>query len=72
MPDVATPVTVSMIEEMLAGFFDPIFRLLCLDRGDHPFFDVIAGRVYFNANIWASVIGCLPGSGTGCNRRRPA
>ncbi|MHC4352132.1 MAG: PEP/pyruvate-binding domain-containing protein, partial [Planctomycetota bacterium] len=63
MPDVVTPVTVSMIEEMLSGFFDPIFRLLCVDRGDHPAFDVIAGRVYFNANIWASVIGCLPGSG---------
>ncbi|MBL7186452.1 MAG: hypothetical protein ISS70_09005 [Phycisphaerae bacterium] len=63
MPDVVTPVTVSMIEEMLAGFFDPIFRLLCLDRGDHPAFEIIAGRVYFNANIWASVIGCLPGTG---------
>ena len=63
VPDVVTPVTVSMFEEMLAGLFDPIFRLLCVDRGDHPVFDVIAGRVYFNANIWASVIGCLPGTG---------
>ena len=62
MPDVVTPVTVSMIEEMLSGFFDPIFRLLCLDRGDHPAFEIIAGRVYFNANIWASVIDCLPGA----------
>ena len=63
VPDVVTPVTVSMFEEMLAGLFDPIFRLLCVDRGNHPVFDVIAGRIYFNANIWASVIGCLPGGG---------
>ena len=63
MPDVVTPVTVSMLEEMLAGLFDPIFHLLCADRGDHPTFDIIAGRVYFNANIWASAIGCLPGTG---------
>ena len=63
MPDVVTPVTVSMLEGMLAGFFDPIFHLLCVDRGDHPAFDVIAGRVYFNANLWAAVIGCMPGSG---------
>jgi pyruvate,water dikinase len=63
MPDVVTPVTVSMIEQMLSGLFDPIFHLLCADRGDHPTFDIIAGRVYFNANIWASAIGCLPGTG---------
>ena len=63
MPDVVTPATVSMLEGMLAGFFDPIFRLLCVDRGDHPAFEVIAGRVYFNANLWAAVIGCMPGSG---------
>ena len=63
MPDVVTPVTVSMIEQMLSGLFDPIFHLLCANRGDHPTFDIIAGRVYFNANIWASAIGCLPGGG---------
>jgi pyruvate,water dikinase len=63
MPDVVTPATASMIEQMLSGLFDPIFHLLCADRGDHPTFDIIAGRVYFNANIWASAIGCLPGTG---------
>lgn len=60
VPDVVTPVTVSMFDQMLAGLFDPIFRLLCVDRADHPVFDVIAGRVYFNANLWASVVNCLP------------
>ncbi len=63
MPDVVTPVSASMIEQMLSGLFDPIFHLICADRGDHPTFDIIAGRVYFNANIWASAIGCLPGTG---------
>jgi pyruvate,water dikinase len=61
MPDVVTPVTVSVLEAMLAGFFDPIIRMVCAERGNHPVFDVIAGRIYFNANIWASVINCLPG-----------
>jgi len=62
MPDVVTPITLSMLlETMGEELFDPIFRMLCMDRGDHPVYGLVAGRVYFNANIWGSVISCLPG-----------
>jgi len=61
IPDVATPMTVSVIDAMLDGFIDPIFRLLCTDRGDHPVYGLVAGRIYFNANIWGTVLRYLPG-----------
>jgi len=62
MPDVVTPVTSSLIEAMLDDFIDPIFRMLCMDRGDHPIYGLVAGRIYFNANIWGSVFRDLPGT----------
>ena len=61
MPDVVTPVTWSFLQILLDDFFAPIFRTICMDRGDHPAFDRIAGRAYFNANIWLAVIRTLPG-----------
>ena len=62
MPDVVTPITLSMLLETIGEeFFDPVFRMLCCDRGDHPIYSLIAGRIYFNANIWGAVIRSLPG-----------
>jgi len=61
MPDVVTPLTWSFLQNLMDDFFDPIFRALCMDRGDHPVLDRIAGRAYFNANIWIAVIRALPG-----------
>ncbi len=62
MPDVVTPVTLSMLLEAVGQeLFDPVLRMLCCDSGDHPLYSIIAGRLYFNANIWAAVIRCLPG-----------
>lgn len=62
MPDVVTPVTMSMLFEVMAEqFFDPIFRVLCCDRGDYPIYSLIAGRIYFNANIWGAVLRTVPG-----------
>ena len=61
IPDVATPITFSVIDAMLDGFIDPIFRLLCMDRDDHPIYGLVAGRIYFNANIWGTVLRYLPG-----------
>ena len=56
MPDVVTPIALSMLLEAVGEeFFDPIFRMLCCDRGDHTFYTLIAGRLYFNANIWGSL-----------------
>ncbi|MEJ2701479.1 MAG: PEP/pyruvate-binding domain-containing protein [Sedimentisphaerales bacterium] len=55
MPDVATPITLSVIDAMLDAFFDPLFHLLCMDRGSHPIYGLVAGRVYFNANPWGTI-----------------
>jgi len=62
MPDVVTPMTLSVIDALLADFIDPIFGLLCMDRGDHPICGLVAGRIYFNANIWGAVFRDLPGT----------
>ncbi len=62
MPDVATPITLSVIDALLGALFDPLFRLLCMDRGSHPMYGLVAGRVYFNANIWGTIFRNLPGA----------
>jgi len=62
IPDVATPMTLSVIDEMFGDLFDPIFHLFCMDRGDHPIYGLVAGRIYFNANIWGTVFRDLPGT----------
>ncbi len=62
MPDVVTPSSLSILLETIGEeMFEPVFRMLCCDRGDHPFYGVIAGRIYFNANIWGAVFRYLPG-----------
>ena len=61
MPDVATPIMLSVIDALLGALFDPLLRLLCMDRGDHPVYGLVAGRIYFNANIWGTVFRDLPG-----------
>ncbi|MGB2861993.1 MAG: PEP/pyruvate-binding domain-containing protein, partial [Sedimentisphaerales bacterium] len=62
MPDVATPTTLSVIDAMFGNLIDPVFGMLCMDRGDHPLYGLVAGRIYFNANIWGAVIRDLPGT----------
>jgi hypothetical protein len=54
--------SLSVIDALLADFIDPIFRLLCMDRGDPPIYGLVAGRIYFNANIWGAVFRDLPGT----------
>jgi len=63
MPDVVTPMSLSVIDALLANFIDPIFGLLCMDRSEHPIYGLVAGRIYFNANIWGAVFRDLPGTG---------
>jgi len=62
MPDVVTPSTLSiLLETMGEEMFEPLFRMLCCDRGDHPLYSLIAGRIYFNVNIWGAVFRQVPG-----------
>jgi len=62
MPDVVTPIMFSMLLETIGEeFFEPVFRVLCCDRGEHPVYDLVTGRIYFNANIWGAVFRYMPG-----------
>lgn len=62
MPDVVTPSTFSMMLEAIGEeVLDPVFPMLCCNRGDHPLYDLIAGRIYFNANLWGAVFRYIPG-----------
>jgi len=62
IPDVVTPMTLSVINEMFGDLFDPIFHVFCMNRRDHPIYGLVAGRIYFNANIWGTVFRDLPGT----------
>jgi phosphohistidine swiveling domain-containing protein len=62
MPDVVTPASLSLIEAFADGFMDPLFHALCMDCSEHPVYGMIAGRIYFNANIWGTVFRDLPGA----------
>jgi pyruvate,water dikinase len=60
MPDVVTPVSLSLIETFADGFMNPLFHALCMDCREHPIYGMVAGRIYFNANIWGTVFRDLP------------
>ncbi|MHC4545950.1 MAG: PEP-utilizing enzyme, partial [Planctomycetota bacterium] len=62
MPDVVTPSMFSMLLETIGEeMFEPVFRMLCCERGDHPVYSLIAGRIYFSVNIWGAVFRQVPG-----------
>ncbi|MHC4533426.1 MAG: PEP-utilizing enzyme [Planctomycetota bacterium] len=62
MPDVVTPATLSLIEAFVDSFMNPLFNTLCMDCREHPVYGMVAGRIYFNANIWGTVFRELPGT----------
>ena len=62
MPDVVTPMSLAVIDAVLANFIAPFFRLFCMDRGHQPLYGLVAGRLYFNGNIWGAVFRDLPGT----------
>ncbi|NQT00514.1 MAG: hypothetical protein HQ580_00680 [Planctomycetes bacterium] len=62
IPDVVTPATLSLIEAFVDSFMNPLFHTLCMDCREHPVYGMVAGRIYFNANIWGTVFRDLPGT----------
>ena len=62
MPDVVTPATLSLIEAFVDGFMNPLFDTLCMDCTGHPIYGLVAGRIYFNENVWGTVFRDLPGT----------
>ena len=56
IPDVVTPATSWMLESLVANSVDSASDVLCIDIKDNiPTYELIAGRVYFNASFWAVV-----------------
>jgi len=62
LPDVVTPITRSIIDNLGEAMFDPALTLVCIDRAGIPLYDYFAGRLYFHASFWAAVIRTLPRS----------
>ncbi|MHC4060057.1 MAG: PEP/pyruvate-binding domain-containing protein [Planctomycetota bacterium] len=60
LPDVVTPIMFSVIQAFEDGVIGPSLRMLAFDDRGHPFYGLIAGRLYFNLSTWASVIRPLP------------
>jgi len=61
LPDVVTPITKSIIDNLLEAMFDPVFEILCIDRAGIPVYGYFAGRAYFNASFWVAVMRYIPG-----------
>ena len=61
MPDVVTPISRSVIDGLAGAMFDPLLKLLGVDRMGMPLHGYLAGRIYFNASFWAAVIRRMPG-----------
>jgi pyruvate,water dikinase len=51
MPDVTSPVTWSMIQLLFNPLFRSVLRLVGADAEKAPVAGLVAGRVYFNANV---------------------
>jgi len=56
IPDVVTPATLWMLESLVENIVDSVSDVLCIDKGNIPIYELIAGRVYFNAGLWTAVI----------------
>lgn len=63
LPDVVTPATKSVLDTTIDSLVQPVFDMLCIDRCDYPIYDYIAGRAYFNASIWITVMRSIPFAG---------
>ncbi|MHC4624362.1 MAG: PEP/pyruvate-binding domain-containing protein [Planctomycetota bacterium] len=61
LPNVVTPIMLSIIQAFEDDLIGPSLRMLCIDHGGHPLYGLIAGRLYFNLSTWASMIDSLPG-----------
>jgi pyruvate,water dikinase len=56
LPDVVTPATFWTLKSLTDNIYDSVFDVLCIDKGNIPAYELIAGRVYFNAGLWTAVI----------------
>lgn len=62
-PDVATPMTWSMLDALVHALMTCVFRGLGMDLSRHRVVGLVAGRVYFNLNTMISCARRIPGLG---------
>ena len=61
MPDVATPMTSSVLDGALCDLFGQFFGMLGLEMDPMSLAGRVAGRYYFNVNAVVAMLLCLPG-----------
>jgi pyruvate,water dikinase len=61
LPDVATPMSWSVLNFYIKHAFGPEFKLFGVDLDREPLFDRIAGRAYANMNTYARMLAAVPG-----------
>ncbi len=61
MPDVATPMTYSVLDGALCDLFGQFFGMLGLEMDPMSLAGRVAGRYYFNINAVVTMLLCLPG-----------
>ncbi|MHC4505275.1 MAG: PEP/pyruvate-binding domain-containing protein, partial [Planctomycetota bacterium] len=59
-PDVATPLTWSIIEPLDNGVFREMFAAAGIDIGDRPTAGLVAGRIYHNATTLMGILKDIP------------
>jgi pyruvate,water dikinase len=61
LPDVASPMTWSLVEYLIKVIFGEIMDMMGLDISGQPLIGRVAGRGYFNLNLFAAIFRSLPG-----------
>jgi pyruvate,water dikinase len=64
LPDVASPLTWSVVERLIYRVFGLILGKLGMEFGRHPLVGQIAGRAYFNLNTFTGMMRKIPGLGS--------
>lgn len=62
LPDVATPMTWSVIQDVVRAVFRPLMMRFDIDLDREPMFTLIAGRFYANVGLFAEMLRSLMGS----------
>lgn len=68
LPDVATPMTFSIVNRYVGVLLQPMLAMFGIDLGGSPMLGLVAGRVYFSMNTFVGIMRAIPALG----RKSPA
>jgi rifampicin phosphotransferase len=60
LPDVATPMTWSVLMLAMTNLFGPLLKRLGIDMEREPLIGLVAGRLYVNLNAFSRFVGGMP------------